>query len=78
MGQRDVNKALPFTNEFESSEIRSYTFSDERFNQVELGLVYMRRRPHLPDPGLRGEIPPSNRILCKSFRVYTTNATPPV
>ena len=24
----------------------------------------MRKTPHLPDPGLRGEIQPSKRILC--------------
>ena len=29
-----------------------------------LGPAYMRKTPHKPEPGLRGEIPPCNRILC--------------
>ena len=28
------------------------------------GLFISGKTPHLPDPGLRGEIPPSNRSLC--------------
>ena len=29
-----------------------------------MALFIWGKTPHLPDPGLRGEMPPSNRILC--------------
>ena len=35
---------------------------DDGFNSQRA--VFMRKTPHLPDLGLRDEIPPSNRIHC--------------